>query len=50
MCGQFHAPAALSPGKEPPPLTHWIGDWVDARAGAGDVEERTFFTLPGHEL
>jgi hypothetical protein len=31
MSGQFHAPAALPPGKEPP-STHWIGGWVGSRA------------------
>jgi hypothetical protein len=35
-------------GKDPP--THWIGDWVDPRAGLNDVEKRIFLTLPGLEL
>jgi hypothetical protein len=30
--------------------THWIGDWVDSRAGLDDVEKRKFMTLPGLEL
>jgi len=30
VSGQFHKPAALPPGKEPP-STHWIGGWVDPR-------------------
>jgi hypothetical protein len=34
---QLHAPAALSPGKEPP-TTHWIGGWVDPIADLDDVE------------
>jgi hypothetical protein len=32
------------------PCTHWIGGWVDPRAGLDDVEKRKFFTLPGLEL
>jgi hypothetical protein len=30
--------------------THWIGGWVDLRAGLDDLEERKFLTLPGLEL
>jgi hypothetical protein len=30
--------------------THWIGCWVDPRAGLDDVEKREFFTLPGLKL
>jgi hypothetical protein len=30
--------------------THWIGGWVDPRAGLADVEKRKFLTLPGLEL
>jgi hypothetical protein len=32
------------------PGTHWIGDWVDPRAGVDDVEDRKFLTLLGLEL
>jgi hypothetical protein len=32
------------------PGTHWIGGWVDLRAGLEDLEKRKFFTLPGLEL
>jgi hypothetical protein len=32
--------------EESAPGTHWIGGWVDPRAGLGDVEK----TLPGLEL
>jgi hypothetical protein len=32
------------------PGTHWIGDWVDPRAGLDDVEKGKFLTLPGLEL
>jgi hypothetical protein len=32
------------------PGTHWIGGWVDPRAGLDDVEKRKFVTLPGLEL
>jgi hypothetical protein len=30
--------------------THWIGGWVDPRAGLDDVEKRKFLILPGLEL
>jgi hypothetical protein len=49
MNGQLHAPAALPPGKEPP-VSHWIGGWMDPRDGLDDVENRKFLTLPGLEL
>jgi hypothetical protein len=29
---------------------HWIGGWVDPRAGLDDAEKKKFFTLPGLEL
>jgi hypothetical protein len=29
------------------PSTHWIGGWVDPRAGLDDVEKRKFLTLLG---
>jgi hypothetical protein len=32
------------------PGTHWIGGWVDPRAGLDNVEKRKFLTLPGLEL
>jgi hypothetical protein len=32
------------------PNTHWIGGWVDPRAGLDDLEKRKFLTLPGLEL
>jgi hypothetical protein len=32
------------------PGTHWIGGWVDPRAGMDNVEKRKFLTLPGLEL
>jgi hypothetical protein len=32
------------------PGTHWIGGWVDPRAGLENVEKRKFLTLPGLEL
>jgi hypothetical protein len=34
----------------PGPGTHWIGGWVDLRAGLDDLEKRKFLTLPGLEL
>jgi hypothetical protein len=32
------------------PGTHWIGGWVDRRAGLDDLEKRKFLTLPGLEF
>jgi hypothetical protein len=32
------------------PGTHWIGGWVDPRAGLDEVEKRKFLTLPGLEF
>jgi hypothetical protein len=42
-------PGRFTPGKRAP-RTHWIGSWVDPRAGLDDVEKRKFLTLPGLEL
>jgi hypothetical protein len=39
----------LTPG-EIAPGTHWIGGWVDLRAGLDDLEKRKFLTLPGLKL
>jgi hypothetical protein len=36
--------------RERAPGTHFIGGWVDPRAGLDDIEKWTFFTLPGLEL
>jgi hypothetical protein len=44
----LHAPAALPPGKSLG--THFIGCWVDPRAGLDDMEKWKFFTLSGLEL
>jgi hypothetical protein len=30
--------------------THWIGGWVDPRAGLDDMEKRKFLTLQGLKL
>jgi hypothetical protein len=30
--------------------THWIGGWVDPRAGLDDLKKRKFLTLLGLEL
>jgi hypothetical protein len=42
--------SASRPGRfttrERAPSTHWIGGWVDPRAGLDDVEKRKFLTLP----
>jgi hypothetical protein len=32
------------------PCTHWVGGWVDPRAGLDNVENGTFLTLPRLEL
>jgi hypothetical protein len=32
------------------PSTHWLGSWVDPRAGLDDVNKRKFLTLQGLEL
>jgi hypothetical protein len=46
--------SASRPGRftsrERAPVTHWIGGWVDPRAGLGDAEKRKFLILPGLEL
>jgi hypothetical protein len=46
--------SASRPGRliaeERAPGTHWIGGWVDPRAGLEDLEKRNFLTLPGLEL
>jgi hypothetical protein len=49
MSSQLNATAALPPG-EKGPRTHWIGGWVDPRAGLDDVEKRKFLTPPGLEI
>jgi hypothetical protein len=45
---------ASRPGRYIPderaPGTHWIGGWLDHKAGLDDVEKRKFLTLPGLEL
>jgi hypothetical protein len=42
-------PSRFTPG-ERTRSTHWLGGWVDPRAGVDDVEKRKFLTLPGLEL
>jgi hypothetical protein len=42
-------PGRFTPG-ERAPGTHWIGSWVDLRAGLNDLEKRKFLTPPGLEL
>jgi hypothetical protein len=42
-------PPPLYP-RERAPGTHFIGGWVDPTAGLDDMEQWTFFTLPGFEL
>jgi hypothetical protein len=49
--GEWSAP---HPGRFTPEETaldtHWIGCWVDPRAGLDDIEKRKFLTLPGLKL
>jgi hypothetical protein len=42
-------PLLLYP-RERAPGTHWVGGWVNPRAGLDDVEERRFLPLPGLEI
>jgi hypothetical protein len=42
-------PGRFTPG-ENSLSTHWIGGWVDPRAGLDNVKKRKFLTLPGLEL
>jgi hypothetical protein len=44
MSGQLHTSGRFTSG------THWIGGWVDPRAGLDDVEKKKFLTLLGLEL
>jgi len=39
VSGLLHAPAALSPGNDPPAV-HWLGGWVDPRADLDAVVRR----------
>jgi hypothetical protein len=39
VSGELHAPAALTPGEEPPG-TNWIGGWVGPRAVLDAVLKR----------
>jgi hypothetical protein len=39
LSGQFHTPAALPQGKEPP-CTHWTGGWMGPRAVLDAVSKR----------
>jgi hypothetical protein len=32
------------------PVTHWIGGWLDPRAGLDDLEKRKSLSLPGPQL
>jgi hypothetical protein len=41
-------PGRFTPG-ERAPGTHWIGGWVDLRAGLDDQEKKKFLTQPGLE-
>jgi hypothetical protein len=42
-------PSRFTPGERAAD-THWIGGWVDPRAGLDDVEKRKFLALPWLEI
>jgi hypothetical protein len=42
-------PCCFTPEEDPHHI-HWIGVWVDPRAGLDDAEKRKFLTLLGLEL
>jgi hypothetical protein len=44
--GSVSRPGRFTPG-ERTSGTHWIGGWVDLRAGLDDLTKRKFLTLPG---
>jgi hypothetical protein len=48
VSGQFHAPAALPPGKQTASGTHCIGGWSGLRR-SGRYGEETVFPLAGIE-
>jgi hypothetical protein len=48
VSGQFHAPAALSTGKEPRYPLHWILGGPQSQSGPCG-EEKNLFPLPGKE-
>jgi hypothetical protein len=48
VSGQLYAPVALSPRKETG--IHWMGGWVEPRAGANAMERIEISSLPGIEL
>jgi hypothetical protein len=43
------SPSRFTPG-ERVPATHWIGGWVEPRAGQNDMKMWKFLTPPGLEL
>jgi len=47
VSGQLHAPAALTPGKQPPPRTHWIGGWGGPQSQSGHGVETYIATRDG---
>jgi hypothetical protein len=48
MSGQFHAPAALQPGKEPPVPSGLEAGWP--QSGSGRREEEKFLDLTGYRI
>jgi len=49
VIGQFHAPSAFTPG-ERAPRTHWIGGWLNPRAGLDAVAKRKIPFSPLSEM
>jgi hypothetical protein len=49
-CVVSFTPLPLYPPGERAVATHWIGGWVDSKAGLDDLEKRKFLILPGIEL
>jgi hypothetical protein len=51
LAGGERSASRPGPGRfttgEKAPSTHWIGGWVDPRAGLDDVEKRKFLNLSG---
>jgi hypothetical protein len=45
----LHAPAALTPRKEPS-VSNWIGGWMGPGTGLDDVGKKNTWPLPGLEL
>jgi hypothetical protein len=49
VSSQLHASAALPPGLRARD-THWIGDWVDSRAGLDPMEISLLQAVEAHRV